>query len=256
VKSIRDANATRLSVQLDHPTLTRTIRVKVLRELYEGQARQLADLESIRVLDTAGRDVSTRARPDPISMVAETDDLREAAAGLPMASLPMAVQVKPNTAEVIARFVDSKNSPAIYRNRYGQGQAILVTTSESSFGKDDPFWHVLRRLTIGEPTMLCDATVRDRYCILLTKVDGRHVLHVIDREAAVGQGARGRGPETQQEKSEYRAGDTTFSLHDNRLGNVTEARLIGAKEPLPMRMENGFVTLTVRPDPVASVVLQ
>jgi len=46
------------------------------------------------------------------------------------------------------------------------------------------------------------------------------------------------------------------SLRSERLGRITEARLIGTKESLSLKKENGLLTFTVRPDPVAGVVLQ
>jgi hypothetical protein len=255
-KTIRDADAVKISVKLDQPVRTQAIRVKVLRELYEGKDRQLADLEAIRVLDAAGRDLSTSSPAKPVPVVAEEAELRDAVAGTPMSFLPMAVRAKPTSAEVIARFEAPIRSPAMFRNRYGEGQAILVTTSEASFTKGDHFWHVLRQLTCGEPTLVCDPQVADRYRILLTRVGGRHVLHAVDREAAAGQRPRVRGPSKEKEKIDYQPGELTLSLRTQRLGGVTEARLVGAKESLPSKEEDGFVTFTVRPDPVSSVVLQ
>ena len=255
-KSIRDADAVKISVKLDQPVRTHAIRVKVLRELFEGNDRQLADLEAIRVLDVAGRDLSTSSGAKPVPVVAEAAELRDAVAETSLSFLPMAVLAKPTSAEVIARFEEPISSPAKFRNRCGKGQAILVTTSEASFAKEHPFWRVLRQLTIGQPTLICDPQVTDRYRIILTQIDGRHVLHAIDREAAAGQRPRVRGPSKEKQKIDYQAGELTLSLSSERLGGVTEARLIGAKEPLLLKGENGFVTFTVRPDPVASVVLQ
>ena len=76
VGSVRGATTREISVKLDHPVRTNAIRVTILRELYQGQDRQYADLEAIRVLDKAGRDCST-SRGVPI--VATTEEARRPA---------------------------------------------------------------------------------------------------------------------------------------------------------------------------------
>jgi hypothetical protein len=169
----------------------------------------------------------------------------------------MAVKVKPTSAEVIARYEDPNRSPAILRNRFGRGTAILVTTSESTFDQDDPIWAVLTRLTVGGPTLKCDPDATDRYRIVLTKVGGKHVMHVIDRSAAGNQRSRGhshRGPKPIPEP--FAARDLRLSVLSERLGGVKQAHLVGSEEPLTLKQESGFVTFTVRPVPVASVVFQ
>ena len=55
VKSVRDAGERVILVKLDAPIRTDRVRVTISRELYQGQDRQHADAESIRVLDRAGR---------------------------------------------------------------------------------------------------------------------------------------------------------------------------------------------------------
>jgi hypothetical protein len=58
VKSIRGAQDRVLAATLDPSAKTRRIRVKLLRELFQGQERQNADVASLRVLDRAGRDLT------------------------------------------------------------------------------------------------------------------------------------------------------------------------------------------------------
>ena len=182
--------------------------------------------------------------------------LREALAGTSVGFPPLAVQVKPATAAVIARFDDERRSPAMLLNRYGRGRAILVTAPETGFDKGDPFWRLLRKLTIGKPTLACDPKIMDRYRIILTKVEGKHALHVIDRAAAEKQGSRGMGPAVVKKTIDYHAGDVELALIGERLGGVKEVRLVGAKDALPLGNEGGLVTFTVKPDPVASVLLK
>ncbi|HUT94379.1 MAG TPA: alpha-L-fucosidase, partial [Thermoguttaceae bacterium] len=162
VGSVRGAESRAISIALDKPVRTARIRVTILRELFQGEDRPYADVEAIRVVDTAGRDVSTN-RAAPIPVVPAAPDMQQALAGAPVAILPMAVQVRPTTAEVIARLDDPSRSPAVLRNRFGRGQAILIATSEASFAPESPFWAALRRLTIGRPTLTCDRQAADRY---------------------------------------------------------------------------------------------
>ncbi|MFV2070148.1 MAG: alpha-L-fucosidase, partial [Pirellulales bacterium] len=73
VGSVRGATTRGLSVTFD-PVQTKVLRVTILRELYQGQDRQYADVEAIRVLDKERRDCSTNRG---IPIVATTEDLRQ-----------------------------------------------------------------------------------------------------------------------------------------------------------------------------------
>jgi len=55
VKSIRDAKDRKIVAELDPPVKTDRVRVKIVRELFQGKDRQHADVATIRVLDRAGR---------------------------------------------------------------------------------------------------------------------------------------------------------------------------------------------------------
>jgi hypothetical protein len=251
VGSVRGADNRAISVSLKPPVRTSRIRVNIRRELYQGEDRQHADVEAIRVVDTAGRDVSTN-RAASIRVLPAAPDVQEALAGASVAVPPMAVRVEPTGAEVIARLDDPHGSPAMLRNRYGQGEAILVTTSEASFAPESPFWAALRRLTIGKPTLTCDAQALERYRLVLTRVvvgtrrvpstsRETHVLHAIDRTAG---------------SADWQAAEVRVSLEPARLGGIESATLVGSDALLPTARENGRVTFTLRPDPVASVVLR
>jgi len=238
--SVRGADNRAISVSLKEPVRTARIRVNILRELFQGEDRPYADVEAIRVVDTAGRDVSTNHAAS-IPLVPAAPDVQEAFAGAPVAIRPMAVRVEPTTAEVIARLDDPNRSPAVLRNRFGRGQAILVATSEASFAPQNPFWAALRRLTIGRPTLTCDAQAADRYRFVLTRVGDRHVLHAIDRAA--------RSPD-------HEAADISVSLEIERFGGIERASLVGSDAAIGITQKDGVATLVLRPDPVASVVLE
>jgi CheY-like chemotaxis protein len=55
-KSIRDAKERTIIATLDTPVKTNRVRVKILRELYEGRDRQHADVAGIRILDRTRHD--------------------------------------------------------------------------------------------------------------------------------------------------------------------------------------------------------
>ena len=236
VKSVRGATSRTISAKLDAPVRARVVRVKILRELYQGGDRQYADVESIRILDTAGRDRST-SRAAQLPLVAAAADLRRVLAAESASFPPMAVAVEPTTAQAVARLDRDDGPPAILRNRFGKGEALLITTAETAFrGRG-----ALARIAAGEPTMACSDTARSRYRFVLARFGGGHVLHVIDPVAA---GAK------------FRPSEVQIALHAARLGGPSEARLAGAAEPLHTRRDGGAMTFTVRPDPVASIVLR
>jgi len=236
LKSIRGAQTAKVSVPLANPVRTDRIRVTIRRESYQGKERQLADVESIRVFDAAGRNWAT----DLVERIAlapadAAGDLTRALAGQPLDCLPMVARVRPATAEVLARAAGADRPPAILRNRVGRGEAILIAAGEGAFDNNPTFWTALRRLVVGEPTLACDKP--DRFRLILTRVADRHALHVIDR-------VDGK-PEP-----------VTISLLPARIGGPETAALLGGPSPLPTTRESGRVTFVVRPDPVATVVLR
>ncbi len=238
VQSVRGAKTTRVALPLPTPAKTRLVRVKILRELYGGQNRELADVATIRVFDKAGRDRASEEVPR-VPLVDMAAELKRAFGDRPVAFLPMAVQVEPTTAEVLARLANEGRSPAILRNRFGSGEAILIAPGEAALSGNAAFWAGLRTLVIGKPTL--SSTRMDRYRIILTRIDGAHVLHVIDREAR---------------NARYEPAEVSISLETDRLGGLREARLVPGNSALKTAIEDGRMTLTLRPDPVASVLLK
>lgn len=236
--SVRNATSRLISVSLDAPVRTDRIRVTILRELYENEDRQYADVEAIRVLDTADRDCSTN-RAQPVPVAATSPDLQHALGQESLSFLPMAVRVRPAGAEVMAELDHADRLPAVLRNRFGRGQAILVTTSEGSFQEDASFWSVLGRFLIGRPTLTCDGESTERYRFILTRSADAHVLHVIDSTAGA---------------ADYQPADVAVSLEAERFGTVQRAELVGSTVPLATQTDDGRITFTLRPDPVASVV--
>jgi len=236
VKSIRGADTQTIPVSFDPPLREQYVRLTVWGELYGGEARPIADIEAIRVFDPAGRNwASGRARRFPLTEV--SPQLAGAAGETPLSFAPMAVQVQPTTAEVLARLEMEGRPPAVLRNRFGEGTALLVTTSEASFRGDAAFWSRLLNLAVGEPTVRCEDT--SRYCLILSQTEEKSLLHVIDRDAG---------------RPDYAPAKVALSLDAERLGNPTTASLIGG-HGLPLSRDGARLRLELRPDPVASVTL-
>jgi hypothetical protein len=80
-----------------------------------------------------------------------------------------------------------------------------------------------------------------RYRVIVTRVAGEHVLHVID---------------SQTDRPGAAPRDVRLSLMPERLGGAGRATLVDADAPLQLEPEGGRTSLVVRPDPVATVVLK
>ena len=76
---------------------------------------------------------------------------------------------------------------------------------------------------------------------MLTKVNGSHVLHVID-------GTR--------DKDNDKPSKVTLTLNADRLGGINNAFMIETLENLKLERKGNLVTFTVHPDPVASIELK
>jgi hypothetical protein len=113
VKSIRGATQPTIAARLDPPVETARVRVRILRETFEGSDRQYADVASIRVLDAAGvnRALSV-SKPVRLS-------------GAIQGSLrPSAVAAVPTTAAVLAQFDHGQeNRPQCSATGLPAGQA-------------------------------------------------------------------------------------------------------------------------------------
>ncbi|MCX6927809.1 MAG: alpha-L-fucosidase [Verrucomicrobia bacterium] len=227
-KSVRSAKDRKIVAQLAAPKKTSRVRVKILRELYDGLDRQYADVESIRVLDRTGRNCA-RSGSRPVRVLGAVEG------ELP----PSAVAVAATTAEVLARFDDSEKSPVVLRNRFGKGQAFLVTSPSAC--DDRMFWNSLRKLTVGEPWLIANAAECERFRFILTRVGDARVLHVID--AAV-------------PGKNYQPRSVEISLTVEQFGSVRQALLAGNQAPLALTRKNGRIYFTASPNPVATVILK
>jgi hypothetical protein len=209
------------------PATTKRIRVRILHELYEGRDRSYADVEAIRVLDRSGRN-RARATVQPVRVSGALEG------ELP----PSALAVTPTTAEVLARFDHPDHPPALLRNKFGQGQALLVTCPVVP--RDGPFWTGLGQLAWGEPAFAVSADDCDRFRFILAHVGDAHVLHVID--AAV-------------PAKDYQPKSVAVSLAARHLGARRQATLVGSDQALTLVDKGGRLHFTVQPSPVATVVL-
>ena len=227
-KSIRDAKDRKIVAKLEAPMKTGRIRVKIIRELYQGKDRQYADVESIRVLDRAG---SNCARSAPVSVYVS--------GALTGALPPSAVAVAPTTAEVLARFDHTENAPAVLRNKVGKGQALLVTCN--AVPDDATFWANLCKLTLGEPAYLVQTNDATRFRFIFTQTGDARVLHVID--AAV-------------PADKYQPASVEISLAAQPLGGRNRAMLAGTDKTLAVSEKNGRLSFLVQPNPVATVVFK
>ena len=233
VKSIRDAKQRVILVNLDAPTKTERVRVKILRELHQGKDRPYADVASIRVLDRTGKDLAA-ASLVPIRLVG---------AGFEGASLsPTAAAVEPVTAEVLARFDNAKKWPAVVRRSLGQGRVFLATAAPSTVrGRDASFWGALCRAAFGEATLAVSDETARRFCFILTQAGGSHVLHVIDAAAPA---------------DNYRPQPVEISLAAPRVGTPRQITLAEDRKAVAFSENSGRLEFTVHPHPVATVVLK
>jgi hypothetical protein len=229
-KSVRGAKERKIVAKLDAPAKTSRVRVKILRELFNGDDRQHADVEGIRVLDRAGQNHAS-GKFEPVRIVSAS--LRDAKdLSLP----PSAVAVEPTTAEVLARFDSPDKSPALLCNRFGKGHAYLATST--ALGEDSPFWAALCRVALGEPALAVSADDARRFRFILTRVGDARVLHVID--AAV-------------PAKDYQPKPVEILLAAR---GVQHAVLAGKDKTLALTEKDGRLGFTVQPDPVATVVLK
>lgn len=233
VKSIRGAKDRKIVAKLDAPAKTSRVRVKILRELFNGDDRQYADVEAIRVLDRAGHNRAS-GKFEPVRIVSTS--LRDAKdLSLP----PSAVAVEPTTAEVFAHFDNADKSPVILCNKFGQGQAFLVTADVMP--GDTPLWAALRDLALGGPAYVVSVGDAQRFRFILTRAGDARVLHVID--AAV-------------PASSYKPQAVEIALARQRVGGMGRATLVGDDRTLTLSEKDGRIHFTVRPDPVATVVMR
>jgi len=236
ITSVRGAATRESTVAFDPSVQGRKFRVKILRELYQGKDRQYADVGAVHLVDTKGHNwVGQSAGRIPLAF--DGADVRRAFAQTPAAWAPRAVDAKPTTAETVARLGGAKSAPAILANRAGKGVAYLVTTGDGFLRTGDPFWAGLARLAAGGGTLTVKPADARRYRVILTRTADAHVLHVIDSQAAPPR-------------------DVRISLMPERLGTFRRAQHVEAGEALKLLKVGPRVELTVRPDPVATVVLK
>lgn len=240
ISSVQGATTREIVLPLTPPVPVEKLRVKILKELYQGEDRQYADVRAVRVLDAEGRDwVGGSATRMPLTF--DDPDIVRAFEDSPVAWAPMAVSIEPTTAKMVAHLQAKALAAAILKNRFGDGETHLITTSDGAFSIDDPFWSGFARLAAGEPTLVVNAEDHHRYRFIMTHITDAHVLHVIDSQTDLS----GKPPR-----------QISVSLLSARLGDPAIATLVGADEPLTLSQDGGRISFVVEPDPVATIVLK
>ncbi len=235
LKKVRNAPKRLISAAFDSPVRTRRVRIRILKELYQGKDRQYADVEAVRIYDKTGRERATNRASVPLT--ATTKEAKKALAG-GVGISPAVVRLEPTEAEVLAKLDAPGQWPAVLRNRFGKGQAILVAAAESSLRNNRAFWIALRKLALGEPTVQCGQS--DRYLVVLTRVADGHVLHVVDRHAA---------------RKPYKPQPVSVTLAVGRLGGIAQPKAVSGRL-LKTTSAGGRITLEIQADPAASIVLR
>jgi len=132
-----------------------------------------------------------------------------------------------------------ENAPAVLRSKAGKGEVLLVPCN--SLPRAAQFWSDLSKLAFGEPAYLVSAEQAERFRFILTRVRDARVLHVID--AAV-------------PADNYQPADVEVSLAAQLLAGRRCAALVGSNTALPVSEKNGWLSLVVQPNPVATIVLK
>lgn len=238
VKEVRNAKSPTIVAALDKPVQADKLRVFITRETVGGKDRIIADVEEVRVVDSAGVNRAVHG-PPRYPFAIKDAALAKAMGGRGIAVTPAAVAVKPRGAEVLATLAVRRAPPALLRHRFGKGQAILVAAPEGAFGAASPLWAALAGLLGGPPTVTCSDPAR--YRAVLARAASGHVLHVIDQQA--------NGPGSPP-------GEVTVSVLAERVGNATRALRLAQDKALVTKQVEGRLVFTLRPDPVESVVLK
>jgi hypothetical protein len=240
IGAVQGASSREIPVPLSPPVRVEKLRVKIMRELFQGEDRQYADVRAIRVLDAKGRDWvgGSGAR---IPLAVDDPQLARIFGDRPTAWAPMAVCVEPTTAKVAANLRAKDPTAAILSNRFGGGDGHLIATSDGAFDTDHSFWSGLAGLAAGEPTLIVKPEDARRYRIIMTRVASAHVLHLIDSQ-------------TDQPGAPPRR--LSVSLSSARLGDPSQATQVGSDAPVELLQEGGRISLVVQPDPAVTVVFE
>lgn len=240
INSVQGASTREIVVPLTPPVQVEELRVKILKELYQGEDRQYADVRAVRVLDAKGRDwVGGSATCIPLTF--DDPDIGRAFEDSPITWPPMAVRVETTTAKMVAQLQAKSPTAAILKNRFGQGEAYLITTSDGGFRIDHPFWTGLAKLAAGEPTLVVNVEDQRRYRFIMTRIANAHALHVIDSQTD----SPGNPPR-----------QVSLSLLRARVDDPTNATQVGIDGPLAFSQEGGRISFVLRPDPVATVIFE
>jgi len=233
VASVRGGKTRTLAAAPAEPVKTAKVRFKILKEQIGGKPRPIADVGTVRIFDTAGRNLATDQQMR-VALLPKTDAAKVAFAGVTVA--PQAVRVRLRGAELLAEFDSRGAYAAVLHHQAGKGKAFLVTPSATAVGPDPRFWTGMAGLLGVKPTLACSDPAR--YRVILNRIQVGHVLHAIDRRA------------------NSAPAEVTLTLDPASLGAPKSATLVPTNAAVPLKPADGKLTLTVKPDPVASVVLK
>ncbi len=233
VASVRGGKTRTLAAAPAAPVETAKVRFKILKEQIGGKPRPIADVATVRVFDTAGRNLATDQQMR-VALLPKTDAAKAAFAGVTVA--PQAVRVRVRGAEALAEFDSRGAYAAVLHHQVGKGKAFLVTPAADAVGPAPRFWTGLAGLLGAKPALACSDPAR--YRVILNRIKGGHVLHAIDRRA------------------DAAPAEVTLTLDPTRLGSPRSATLVPTNATVPLAQADDRVTLTLKPDPVASVLLK
>lgn len=227
-------------------TLPATVHTKKLRlseivatTANPAQPKKMLEMADIQILDTNGRNWATH-EPRYIGLA----DVDASASGLLKSGdciPPIVAQARPTSAEVLARLNTPDRPPVLFRNRFGQGQAILLATTDGACRTQPALWSALIGLSgKNGPTYSVPAD-HERFAVLMNRLDKGISLHVVDRFG-------GHPAVTSKE--------IPIRVDVSRFGNVTDIYTVGCTDAKDIKRDGNEVTFTLKPSPSSTVLFE
>ncbi len=251
VQTFRDNKDRAVDCAIDPPRSTLGVRVVVKAETYQGNDRNLADLEEIQLSGPAGELLSLA--PDAAyRLKARIEDKSLGTQAGERSIAGPALLAESSGAEVLASFAEPTGGaaqPLVTRHRFGAGTAFWVAVGEAGVTGDSPYWGpTLARLAAGPSGVSWDRSsraggaIRHRVILRQRRVEpppySGLVICVIDTQ-----------PEAAPENLRLR-------LQPERLGLRGDVDPAADGERVSTRQEGGRLILEVTPDPAATVLVR